>query len=80
MVAWSLVVTSIILTLGIIGFVGVLLAGNTRISQGVSEGGGAVAALLPEVVRVREESVQAVDDAVLKGYRSLLDDLYSGVG
>ena len=79
-VAWTLTIIASLLILVIIAFVGVLLAGNSLVSRGVEQGGGAVRALLPEVVQVRNDSLREVTDRVLGEYQELLEDIYQRVG
>ena len=76
MIAWSLSVATVIFILLLVSFVGLLLAGNGLIRQGVAEGGGAVSRILPEVAGVRDRATQEVEEKVLLRYHSLLEQLY----
>lgn len=72
--------TATLLTVSLVAFVGVLLAGNSLVSKGVSEGGGAVSRVLPEVARIRDEAVEKVMMTVMGKYGELLQRVYGTLG
>jgi hypothetical protein len=78
-IAWSLAVVTAVLILVLVAFVGILLAGISHISRGVTDGGGAVSQIIPEVARVRNEAVEAAREVMVVEYDDLLQDFYEKV-
>lgn len=79
-VIWSLAVSSLLLVISLISFVGVLLAGNSLVSTGVSEGRTAVSLLLPEVARTRDQAVGSAVDMILGRYSTELSRMFETLG
>ena len=78
-IAWSMALALVFLLLVLSVFVFIILSGNTWISNGVNEGSQAVSTLLPELVRIRTQSLEDVERVVLTDFESLERQMYEDI-
>ena len=79
LIAWSLSTSLLLILLLLIIFLSILLVANSWVNQGVSEGGGAVETVLPELVRLRSESVSQVSNITRNDLHSLRKKLHDTI-
>ena len=77
--AWTLATLTLLLTIILIAFMGILLAGNGLVSTATAEGRVAVSKIIPAVVQVRDSAVAEVMETVRGKYVELLQKAMDNV-